>query len=307
MKRRTYKESKSIAGRQLNLMALPGIVHVLIFNYLPMVGLILAFKKFNPNLGIFRSEWVGLANFRFFFMSKDFGMLMRNTLAYAFWFLLVDNFFAILLAVLFYYVRNQKALKYFQTTCILPVFMSMVLISYIVYIFLNPANGLMTQLITSLGGKKINWYTEAAYWPGILTIVRIWSNVGYGSLIYYATMVGIDESLFEAAKMDGAGKWKQIVHIIIPEIMSLLCMKLIMGVGYALGGDFGLFYQVPRNVGALYETTDIFNTYVFRALKTGNSMGRTTAVGLFQSLAGTILLLLVNGIIKKIDDEKSMF
>ena len=117
MKRRTYKESKSIAGRQLNLMALPGIVHVLIFNYLPMVGLILAFKKFNPNLGIFRSEWVGLANFRFFFMSKDFGMLMRNTLAYAFWFLLVDNFFAILLAVLFYYVRNQKALKYFQTTC----------------------------------------------------------------------------------------------------------------------------------------------------------------------------------------------
>lgn len=291
----------------MDLMTLPGFLFVLIFQYVPMFGIILAFKSYNPNLGILGSKWVGLDNFKFLFTSNNFVMLMRNTILYALWFLAIGNITNIIFAIMCYNIRRKWALKYYQTTAILPTFMSIVLVSYIVYAFLSPASGVLNKVITMFGGTAIDWYADPKYWPVILTIVRVWNGVGYGSLLYYATMVGIDESLFEAAEIDGANKWKQIIHIIIPEIMGLLCLQLIMGVGGIMGGDFGLFYQIPRNIGLLYETTDILNTYVFRALQEGSSMGRTTAVGLFQSLAGVILLLVTNGIIKKIDEEKSMF
>lgn len=303
----SYKKTMNRDRRQLYTMILPGMLLLLIFAYLPMIGIILAFKNFNPNLGIFGSKWVGLDNFRFFFMSDDFGMLMRNTVGYAFWFLIVDNFFAMTFAILCYNVKNKIALKYYQTTSILPTFMSIVLVSYIVYIFLSPVNGVLNNVIELFGGQGKDWYAEAKYWPLILTVVRVWNGIGYGSLLYFATIVGIDQSLFEAAIIDGANKWQQIIHIIVPELSALLCLKIIMGVGGALGGDFGLHYQVTRNIGLLYETTDIFPTYVFRALQEGTSMGRTTAVGLFQSLAGVILILISNTVIKKIDEEKSMF
>ena len=168
----------------------------------------------------------------------------------------------------------------------------------------SPAAG---YLLSVFGIDLIDWYSEPKYWPVILSTVKVWNGIGYGSLLYYATMVGIDESLFEAAEIDGANKLHQIIHIIIPEIMGLLCLQIIMGVGHAMSGDFGLFYQIPRNIGLLYPTTDILNTYIFRALQTGSSMGRTTAIGLFQSVAGVILLVICNSVIKKIDEEKSMF
>ena len=291
----------------LNLMALPGIIAVLTFCYLPMVGVVMAFKNFNSNLGIFGSPWVGLDNFKFFFMSDDFGLLMRNTLGYSIVFLVTTNIAAILFSVMCYNIRSTKLLKYYQTTAVLPTFMSMVLVSYIVYVFLSPTTGVFNNILKSVGLKPVMWYSDGRYWPFILTITNLWKGVGYASLLYYATMVGIDESLFDAAEIDGAGKWKQIIHIIIPELSSLICLQVIMGLGHALGGDFGLFYQVPRNVGLLYDSTNIFNTYVFRALQKGTSMGRTAAIGLFQSLAGVILLLISNAIIRKIDSEKSMF
>ncbi len=302
-----YKKAVSQDIRQMDLMALPGFLLVLVFCYLPMFGIILAFKNFNPNLGIFGSKWVGLDNFMFFFKSNDFVMLMRNTVLYALWFILIGNVTNIIFAIMCYNIRRAGALKYYQTTSILPTFMSMVLISYIVYALLNPSAGVVNNLITAFGGDPVEWYSEPKYWPFILTIVKVWNGVGYGSLLYYATMVGIDESLFEAAKIDGANQWNQIRHIIIPEIMGLLCLQIIMGVGNAMSGDFGLFYQIPRNIGLLYPTTDILNTYTFRALQAGTSMGRTTAVGLFQSVAGVILLLICNGIIRKIDEDKAMF
>ena len=267
----------------------------------------MAFKNFNSNLGIFGSPWVGLDNFKFFFMSDDFGLLMRNTLGYSIVFLVTTNIAAILFSVMCYNIRSTKLLKYYQTTAVLPTFMSMVLVSYIVYVFLSPTTGVFNNILKSVGLKPVMWYSDGRYWPFILTITNLWKGVGYASLLYYATMVGIDESLFDAAEIDGAGKWKQIIHIIIPELSSLICLQVIMGLGHALGGDFGLFYQVPRNVGLLYDSTNIFNTYVFRALQKGTSMGRTAAIGLFQSLAGVILLLISNAIIRKIDSEKSMF
>ncbi len=307
MKKTTFKKTQNRDRIQLNLMSVPGLLLVLIFSYLPMVGIIIAFKSFNPNLGIFGSKWVGFDNFRFFFMSDDFGLLMRNTIGYAICFLVLGNLFNMILAIMFYNIRNKAVLKYYQTTAILPTFMSIVLVSYLVYIFLDPANGLVNRMLLSLGMDKIAWYTEPKYWPYILNFVNLWKGIGYGSLLYYATIVGIDQSLFDAAKIDGASKFQQIMHIIVPELSSLICLQLIMGVGGIMGGDFGLFYQVPRNVAVLYETTDIFNTYVFRALQGGSTMGRTTAIGLFQSLCGIVLLLLTNAAIKKIDADKSMF
>ncbi len=292
---------------QLWGMTMPGFILVLVFCYIPMFGVILAFKNFNPNLGIFGSEWVGLDNFKFFFMSSDFLILLRNTVGYHMLFLVAGNIVNIIFAIMCYNIRRRGFLKYYQTTAILPTFMSIVLISYIVYVFLDPANGLINNLLVAMGFEKIKWYSDPKYWPFILTFVSLWKGMGYGSLLYYSTMVGIDDSLFEAAEIDGANKIQQIRYIIIPELSALICLNLIMGVGHAMSGDFGLFYQIPRNIGLLYPTTDIFNTYIFRALQAGTSMGRTTAVGLFQSLSGAILLVLVNGIIRKIDEEKSMF
>ena len=303
----SYKKSKSSDNIQFALMSLPGFLLILVFCYIPMFGVILAFKEFNPRLGILASEWVGFGNFKYFFMTPDFGMLMRNTLLYALWFLVLGNVTNIIFAIMCYNVTSKGALKYYQTTAILPTFMSIVLVSYIVYIFLDPANGLINKVLVSMGMGKIGWYSDPKYWPFILSVVNVWKGVGYGSLLYYATMVGIDESLFEAAKVDGANKFQQIIHIIIPELSSLICLQIIMGIGNAMGGDFGLFYQIPRNIGLLQPTTDIFNTYTFRALQEGSSMGRTTAVGLFQSLSGVILILISNGIIRKIDADKSMF
>lgn len=292
---------------ELLLLALPGIILTIIFSYIPMGGIVIAFKNFNPNLGIFGSKWVGFDNFTFFFTSNDFARLMRNTILYSLWFLFINNVAAIILAIMYYNIRSKWALKYYQTSAILPSFMSIVLISYIVYLFLNPTVGYLNKWLVSMGFEGKNWYAEPGYWPAILTVVEVWKGIGMGCLLYYATMVGIDETLFEAAKIDGANKRQQIIHILIPEISSLICLNIIRGIGGLIGGDFGLFYQIPRNVGSLYETTDILNTYTFRALQTGSNFGRTAAIGLFSSVAGVILILISNSIVRKIDEEKSMF
>ena len=292
---------------ELFTLALPGYILSLVFCYLPMFGIIIAFKKYNPNIGILQSKWVGFDNFKFFFQSNDFFRLMRNTIGYGVLFLFLENFFNIIVAYAFYNVNKKSALKYYQTTSILPNFISMVLIAYIVYAFLNPINGLLNRFIESMGGTGIDWYSTPNAWIFILPIVQVWKNVGMGALLYYACMVGIDESLFEAADLDGASKLQHLLYIIIPEIGALLGLKLIMGVGGLVSGDFGLFYQVPMNVGTLYPTTDIINTYVFRALQSGTNMERTAAVGLFQSLAGMVLLVATNTIVKKVSPENSMF
>jgi len=306
-KRTSSKKNMLIDNFQLLLLTMPGFILTFIFCYIPMFGVIVAFKTFNPNLGILGSEWVGLDNFKFFFTSNDFVRLIRNTVLYGIDFLVVDNVFAIIFAILIYNIGKNFAIKYYQTTAILPSFMSIVLISYIVYAMLNPTSGVLNKFIVAFGGEEIDWYSVPGYWPGILTTVQIWKGIGMGSLLYYATMIGIDEALFDAAKIDGANKWHEIRCIILPSLGPLICMNIILGVGGLMGGDFGLFYQLPRNSGLLYPTTDIINTYTFRALQTGSSMGRTAAVGLFGSVCGVILIILSNAVIKKIDPEKSLF
>lgn len=290
----------------LDLMSLPGVLLLVVFNYLPMIGIVIAFKDYNPNLGIWGSAWNGLDNFKFFFTSQDAARTIRNTLMYSSSFLVLDLICAVGLALMFYNLRSRRALKFYNTVVILPRFMSPVIIAFIVYIILNPSYGLLNQLIIALGGSKIQWYSNSKYWPAILTITHIWQTVGMNCIIYYASLMSLDDSLLEAARLDGANKWQETWHVVIPHLIPVMVISTILGLGSLFQGDFGLFYQVPKDVGLLYPTTDVINTYTYRALQSG-SFGKSTAVSLFQSTMGCLMVLITNGIVRKVSPENSLF
>lgn len=292
--------------RTLTMFIIPAAVLIFLFNYIPMFGLTMAFKDFNPNLGIFGSEWNGLENFKFFFQSQDAVRITRNTVLYGFTFQLTSIFFAVCLALLMYEVKRKLACKIYQTMFIIPNFISWVLVAYIVYALLNPSLGIVNNILALFGKEGVDWYSKTEAWPYILTICNIWKNIGMNSIIYYAALMGIDNSLFEAARVDGANKFQEIIHITIPELTSVIIIVFILGMGNIIRGDFGLFYQVPKDVGILYPATDIIDTYVYRGLQGGN-LSVSAAVGLFQGVVGLILVVTTNAIVKKIDSEKSMF
>ncbi len=292
---------------ELSLLALPGIILFFIFNYLPMYGIIVAFKRFNPNAGIWHSEWVGIKNFEFFFTSQDAWRITRNTVLYSLDFMTLGLVCAVAIALLLYNLKSRIGVKVYNTVMILPKFLSMVLISFIVYSILNPTSGILNQFIKALGGKgDTDWYSKPEAWPIILTVVHIWQVVGMNSIVYYAALMGIDDSLFEAAKIDGATKWEQTRYISIPHLTNIMVITTILAFGNLFNGDFGLFYQTTRDVGTLYPTTDIISTYTFRGLMGGN-MEVAAAVGLFQSVVGLILVVSANLIVKKISPENSLF
>lgn len=297
----TYKESIS-----LTMLALPGIVLLFIFNYLPMAGIIIAFKDYKPLKGILGSEWCGLENFKFFFTSQDAARVIRNTLGYSILFIVVGLFASVGLALMFYSLRSRKALKFYNTVMILPKFLSVVIISFLTYTILNPSYGIANTIIQAFGGEKVQWYSVPEYWPVILLLVQVWRTVGMSSVIYYSALMGLDEGLLEASTLDGANKLQQIIHIMIPHLIPTMVISTILNIGHMFLGDFGLFYQVPKDQGLLYPATDIINTYVYRALKAG-SMAKSTAVGLFQSVAGFIMVILTNTIVRKISPENSLF
>ncbi len=297
----TYRENVN-----LTLMTIPGILLFLVFNYFPLMGIVIAFKDYNPNLGIMGSPWAGFKNFEFFFTSQDAVRTIRNTVAYSVTFLLVDLVAAVGLALMFYSLRSRKALKLYNTIVILPKFMSAVIVAFIVFSLLNPSYGVVNKVIGQFGGSGIQWYSKPQYWPAILIITHIWQTVGMNSIIYYASLMGLDEALIEAAKIDGANKWNQIRYVILPHLVPIMIITTILGIGYLFSGDFGLFYQTPKDIGLLYPTTDIINTYTYRALRDG-ALEKSTAVSLFQSLTGLIMVLITNGITKKISPENSMF
>lgn len=290
----------------LSLMVLPGMLLFLVFNYLPMLGIVIAFKDYNPNLGILESPWCGLDNFEFFFTSQDAVRVIGNTVMYSLIFLVVDLVAGVGLALMFYNLRSTKALKLYNTVVILPRFMSAVIVAFIVYIILNPSYGMANQIIEMFGGEGVQWYMKPGYWPVILTITHVWQTVGMNSIIYYASLMGMDESLLEAAALDGANKRQQIWHVVLPHLIPVMVITTILAIGHLFSGDFGLFYQVPKDVGLLYSTTDIINTYTFRALQSG-ALEKSTAVGLFQSLAGLLLVTGTNAVVRKISPDNSLF
>lgn len=286
-------------------LVLPALIYMIIFNYIPMLGTVIAFKDYRYNLGIFGSPWSGFDNFKGFFMSQDALVVLRNTVGYGVLFLVLKIICAVLIAVLLYEINNKASLKFYQTTMILPNFMSWVVVGYISYIFLN-SNGVLNTFLSFIGIEPVKWYSETKYWPFILSFFNEWKNIGMDSVIYYAALMGLDKAVFEAADIDGATKIQKTGYITIPSLIPTITILMILGVGGVIGGDFGLFYQITGDSEILYPVTDIINTYVYRGIRTGD-IGASSAVGLFQSIVGLILVVGTNWVVKKISPENSMF
>ncbi|MBA4384779.1 MAG: sugar ABC transporter permease [Anaerolinea sp.] len=292
----------------LYLMLLPGIAYLIINNYLPMMGLLIAFKKVNYSLGIFQSPWVGLSNFRYLFSNNDALIAIRNTILYNLGFIVLGNLLAITVAIALDSVRSTIFKNISQVVFLVPFLLSTVIVSYIVFAFLSPSNGFVNNSILPMFGidKGIKWYNEAKYWPVILTLVFLWMSFGYSSIIYYSSVIGIDKSLYEAAVMDGASTWKQIMYVTLPSLKPTIIILVLLAIGRICYSDFGLFYQIPQHSGLLYSTTQTIDTFVYRALLELNDVGRSSAAGFLQSLVGFILVFGANWFIKKLDKESAL-
>ncbi len=302
------KKNKGLAKNgPLLLIALPGIVYLLINNYIPMFGVFLAFKKFNYSKGIFGSDWCGFDNFKYLFKQDAF-LIVRNTILYNLAFIILGTILSIVVAILMCELGEKFRVKIFQSSLLLPNLLSWVVIGFIGFAFLNSDTGFINHTVIKLfGGKEIAWYTTPKYWPAILILVYLWKNIGYSSIIYMASISGIDKSIFEAAKIDGATKLKQIRHITIPMLKPTVIILTLMSVGRIFYSDFGLFYQVPMNSGALYNVTQTIDTYVYHGLMELNNVGMSAAAGLYQSVIGFVLVMLANTIVRKVDSDNALF
>ena len=292
----------------LYLMMLPALLYLLINNYIPMAGMVIAFKKLNFAKGIWASPWAALKNFKFLFASKDAWIITRNTLLYNVAFILVNMVVGIAIAILITEVRNTKLKKIYQSAILLPFLMSMVILSYIVYALLSAENGLVNNSILPLFHiDPIQWYQKPKYWPAVLIIANCWKGVGYGCLIYIASLIGIDPSFYEAARLDGASKWQEITKITLPSLVPTIITLLLLSIGRIFYSDFGLFYQVPMNSGVLFPTTNVIDTYVYRALIEQGNISMSSAAGVYQSLVGFCVVMLSNWIVRKVDKDQALF
>ena len=292
----------------LYLMMLPALLYLLINNYIPMAGMVIAFKKLNFAKGIWASPWAGLKNFKFLFASKDAWIITRNTLLYNVAFILVNMVVGIAIAILITEVRNTKLKKIYQSAILLPFLMSMVILSYIVYALLSAENGLVNNSILPLFHiDPIQWYQKPKYWPAVLIIANCWKGVAYGCLIYIASLIGIDPSFYEAARLDGASKWQEITKITLPSLVPTIITLLLLSIGRIFYSDFGLFYQVPMNSGVLFPTTNVIDTYVYRALIEQGNISMSSAAGVYQSLVGFCVVMLSNWIVRKVDKDQALF
>jgi putative aldouronate transport system permease protein len=292
----------------LLVISLPGLVYLFINNYLPMMGIFIAFKKIDYSKGIFKSPWTGFSNFKFLFQTNDAFVMIRNTVLYNLCFIILGTICAVFIAILMVEVSKLFFSRIFQAGLILPNLVSMVVVAYLVYAFLTPETGLMNKtLLPLLGAGEINWYSEAKYWPFILVTVQLWKTAGYSSIVYIANIAGIDQGLYEAAVIDGAGKLRQIFHITIPLLKPTIIIMVLMSIGRIFASDFGLFYQVPMNSGALFSVTQTIDTYVYRGLMQRGDIGMSSAAGLFQSVIGFALVMGANAVVRKVSSENALF
>ena len=290
------------------LLAVPGFIYLIINNYMPMVGLILAFKNYNFAQGIFKSPWCGLSNFTYLFSSKWAKIMFRNTIGYNLVFIIFGTAFAIFVAILLGEVKNARAKKIYQTFILIPYLVSMVLVGYLVFAFLSNANGFINKgILEKLGKEGISWYTKPEYWPFILTIVNLWKGFGFQSIVFYATIIGFDKTYYEAAVVDGASVWKQITRITLPLLRPTVIILTIMSLGRMFNSDFGLFYQVPMNTGTLYTATTTIDTFVYRAMMEDHDVGRSLAAGFLQSVLGFAVVLITNMIVRKVEPDSALF
>lgn len=289
-------------------MMAPGLVYILINNYIPMFGVFIAFKSIDYSKGIFQSPWVGFQNFEYLFKTDDAFIITRNTLVYNFAFIILDIVFGIAFAIMLNEIVSKLFKKVYQTVLIMPQLISMVIASYLVFAFLSEQNGFLNKtVLPAFGMKAISWYDATNAWPFILVLVHEWKTIGFSSILYLSSIVGIDKEYYESAMIDGAGKWKQIWYITLPCIKPTVVVLFLISVGRIFYSDFGLFYQIPMNSGALYNVTNTIDTYVYRGLMQLNDISMSSAAGLYQSVVGFIIVVLANWAVRKVDAENALF
>lgn len=299
---------KSIArNKVLLLMCLPAIVFFIVFSYGPLPGVWIAFTNFNYRDGIFGSEFVGMRNFEFLIQSGQLWQLTRNTLLYNLAFIILGNILQIALAIMLNEIRSKYFKKISQAIMFLPYFISVVLVGVIAFNLLNFDTGAVNALIEQTGGDPIKIYSTAGLWPIIIILFQLWQSTGYGSIVYFAAIMSIDNSLFEAAAIDGASAWQRIRYIILPSLKPTFIILLLFSLGGIMHGNFGLFWNLVGNNAALFATTDIIETSVYRMILSQNNFTSSTAVGLYQSLFGFALVMLANWIVRRINKDYALF
>ena len=295
-------------------MVAPVAIWLLLLRYLPMGGIVLAFKNYkvnprNPSFisNLINSKWVGFKNFAFLFKTDSAWVMIRNTLAYNIVFIILGVIIPVAFAIMMNEITRKFFKKAYQTMMFFPYFLSWVVVSYFLNAFLDAQYGMIPAMQEAAGHARTSWYTTPGPWPFILTFANLWKNVGYSTVLYLAAITGIDTNQYEAAAIDGATKWQQVLHVTIPHLRTMIAILFIMNVGKIFASDFGLFYNVPMQNGALFSVTQTIDTYVYRAYMATGDPGQSSAAGLLQNVLGFVCILTANGIVKKIDSESSLF
>lgn len=306
-----YKNKKTLF---LLSMVAPGAIWLILLRYLPMFGIVIAFKEYKiytkaPSLlnNIVHSDWVGLDKFKFIFATSDSWNMIRNTIGYNALWIVLGLVISVSFAIMLNEITNKFVAKTYQTLMFFPYFLSWVVASYFLLAFLDPTRGLLVNIQKSLGMEVVNWYNNPAPWPIILTIASLWKSVGYSSILYLAAITGIDAAQYEAASIDGASKWQQIRFVTLPHLKSMVIILFILNVGKIFNADFGLFWNMPLNSGPLFPATQVIDTYVYRVLTASSDVGMSTAAGLLQNLVGFVCIMGANTIVRKYDEDSSLF
>ena len=290
-------------------MALPTIVIIFMFYYMPMFGVLVAFKDYNYSDGIFGSAWVGFDNFKILFVNPEITWrLVRNTMGYWFAFTILGTLFNVALAIALHECTKKSFAKISHTIMIFPTFISWIAVTFIVKALLDRDTSMVNEIMRFLSMTPVRWYSDASKWPAILTIVQLWKNTGYGAIIYLAALTGMDCELFEAAMLDGANKRQQIFYITIPLLVPMISIMTLMSLGGIMTSNTGLFYQVTKNIGVLYPTTQTIDAYIINALTDGfANFGMTAAITFFQSAIGCLMVIITNIIIRRWEPENALF
>jgi putative aldouronate transport system permease protein len=295
------------SNAELLLLVLPAALVTFIFSYMPMPGLILAFKKFDPRLGIFNSPGAGFTNFKFLFQTGHAWRITRNAVFINVLFIIFGTIVAVIIALLIFELTKEWLVKVYHTTLILPNFISWIVAGFMAFAVLNYDYGVLNRILTAIGLERVNVYTKPEVWPGILTIAHLWKNVGMGSVLYYSTLVGVDSELYEAASIDGATRLQKMRFISIPSLIPMITILFIMNMGRIINSDFGLFYFITRDVNTIYRTTDVVDTFVYRMLMRSNNISKAAAAGFFPSIVGFVMVLVTNLIVRRIEPDNSLF
>ena len=314
--RSTVPKRRSMSGSKtfwLTTMMLPVTIWLLVIRYLPMFGIMMSFldyklptRKVPFPLNLLKSPWVGLKNFQFLFTSESLTMI-RNTIGYNALWIVLGLLFSVAFAIMMSELTIKFLAKTYQTMMFFPYFLSWVVVSYFLFAFLDPTNGMIVRAQKAAGGTVVDWYNTPGYWPYILTICSMWKNTGYSTVLYLSAITGIDRSQYEAAAVDGATKWQQVVHVTLPHLKPMIVILLIMNVGKIFNADFGLFWSVPMNSAPLFPVTQVVDTYVYRAYTSTGNVGMSTAAGFLQNLVGFICIMAANGIVRRLDPDSSLF